>query len=66
MDICALDGVHDRVSDKLFIIELNDSAAGFVERHYSEDMQHTRELILGKAKKHLMKQMQDFNLPVPK
>ena len=46
MDICALDGVHSKSQDQMYIIELNDSAAGFIERHYEEDMGHTMELVL--------------------
>ncbi len=44
MDICALDGVHDAATGAFHIIELNDSAAGFVERHTTEDMGFVRDL----------------------
>lgn len=50
MEICALDGVHDSVNDRYWIIELNDSACGFVQRHYDEDLQHVKELLMAKAK----------------
>jgi hypothetical protein len=46
MDICALDGVHSKVDDKEYIIELNDSAIGLFTRHVPEDLQHIRELVM--------------------
>ena len=52
MDICALDGVHDPVTNKNYIIELNDSAIGLVTRHLEEDLQHIKELVISKMKLH--------------
>eukprot|EP00028_Trichosphaerium_sp_Am-I-7-wt_P012584 CAMPEP_0168516292 /NCGR_PEP_ID=MMETSP0405-20121227/5319_1 /TAXON_ID=498012 /ORGANISM="Trichosphaerium sp, Strain Am-I-7 wt" /LENGTH=161 /DNA_ID=CAMNT_0008535983 /DNA_START=383 /DNA_END=865 /DNA_ORIENTATION=- len=46
MDICALDGVHDKKSGKEFILELNDSAIGLVKRHAKEDIQNIKNLVL--------------------
>jgi len=55
MDICALDGVHSKIDDKEYILELNDSAIGFVERHREEDLIHTVELVLEKMELHFSK-----------
>ena len=49
-----LDGVHEAATDKLYSIELNDSACGFVERHTAEDMLHTRDLVLASARRLLL------------
>lgn len=65
MEICALDGVHDLKADRFWIIELNDSACGFVERHYEEDLKFARELVLAKAKKVLLQKMQALPIPAP-
>jgi hypothetical protein len=46
--------VHEQASDKFFIIELNDSACGFVERHTAEDMVHVRDLVLATARRVLL------------
>jgi synapsin len=46
LDICALDAVHDVESDKLWILELNDTAIGLVHRHAHEDMQHIRDVVM--------------------
>ncbi len=62
MDICALDGVHDSVNDRYWIIELNDSACGFVQRHYDEDLQHVKELLMAKAKKLLLTKMDNLEI----
>ena len=51
MDICALDGVHDPVTGKNYIIELNDSGIGLVERHKDEDLGYIKELVINKMKK---------------
>jgi len=48
MDMCALDGLHSKSTDKLYILELNDSAIGFNIRHQEEDLAHVRELVLEK------------------
>jgi len=48
MDICALDGLHSKANNKLYILELNDSAIGFNIRHQEEDLVHVRELVLEK------------------
>ncbi|ELP85586.1 synapsin-3, putative [Entamoeba invadens IP1] len=48
MDICALDGIHDPVTNKNYIIELNDSAVGLVTRHTEEDLKYIKELVLQK------------------
>ncbi|KAL7722926.1 Synapsin-3 [Entamoeba marina] len=50
MDVCALDGIHDPISGKNYIIELNDSAIGFVQRHLEKDLQHLKELVIKKMK----------------
>lgn len=52
MDICALDGVHDAQSGKNYIIELNDSAIGLVQRHTEEDLGYIKELVIMKIKEH--------------
>ncbi len=49
-----LDGVHEEATDKFYIIELNDSACGFVERHTAEDMVHVRDLVLSTARRALL------------
>ncbi|KAH3759644.1 synapsin II [Pelomyxa schiedti] len=48
MDILSIDGVHSAADDHEWIIEINDSAIGLVERHLEEDLRHVRELILVK------------------
>jgi len=46
MDILSIDGVHSAADDKEYILEINDSAIGLVERHLEQDLQHIRELVL--------------------
>eukprot|EP01129_Flabellula_baltica_P015674 TRINITY_DN8068_c0_g1_i1.p1 TRINITY_DN8068_c0_g1~~TRINITY_DN8068_c0_g1_i1.p1 ORF type:complete len:380 (-),score=84.47 TRINITY_DN8068_c0_g1_i1:24-1043(-) len=46
MDICALDAVHCEAEDKEYILELNDSAIGFINRHREEDLITTANLVL--------------------
>ncbi|EKE40010.1 hypothetical protein ENUP19_0190G0006 [Entamoeba nuttalli] len=50
MDICALDGIHDPITNKNYIIELNDSAIGLVQRHVEEDLNYIKELVLSRIK----------------
>lgn len=61
MDICALDGVHEHKTGRHVLIELNDSACGFIDRHLQEDMQHTKELVLQKAEDILAPQQRLLN-----
>lgn len=45
-DICALDGVHNRLDGKEYIIELNNSAIGLNSCYEDEDLLHIRDLVL--------------------
>jgi len=61
MDICALDGVHSKKDDKEYILEINDSACGFVERHREEDLNHVAELVIMKMEEYLNQQLNETN-----
>jgi len=62
MDICALDGVHSKIDDKEYILELNDSAIGFLERHRNEDLNHVVELVLMKMEEAFSPPKIDINI----
>eukprot|EP00026_Physarum_polycephalum_P008628 Phypoly_transcript_08721.p1 GENE.Phypoly_transcript_08721~~Phypoly_transcript_08721.p1 ORF type:complete len:383 (+),score=81.77 Phypoly_transcript_08721:284-1432(+) len=63
MDICAMDGVHSMEDDKEYIIELNDSAIGLINRHQEEDLLHIRDLVLARMATTFPKK--DAPIPAP-
>jgi len=63
MDICALDGVHSSIDDKEYIIELNDSAIGLVNRFQNEDVNFIRDLVIVRMETIFVKQPD--TLPIP-
>ncbi len=60
-----LDGVHEATTDRFYIIELNDSACGFVERHTAEDMVHVRDLVLATARRVLLNSISNGPVKMP-
>jgi glutathione synthase/RimK-type ligase-like ATP-grasp enzyme len=50
MDILTVDAVHTK-DDKYYILEINDTASGFLEENQLEDMGHVYEVLLEKLKK---------------
>ena len=46
LDILGLDLIHDKVNDRYFILELNDTAIGLVHKVAEEDNAQIRDLVL--------------------
>mmetsp|Transcript_18103 Transcript_18103/g.45954 ORF Transcript_18103/g.45954 Transcript_18103/m.45954 type:complete len:412 (-) Transcript_18103:114-1349(-) len=52
LDILGLDFLHDKHSDRLYILEVNDTAIGLVHKYEDEDMDHMRDLVLMRMAQH--------------
>ena len=48
LELFGLDFLHDEVTGKLWILELNGTACGLVHRHEQEDLQHIADVTLAK------------------
>jgi hypothetical protein len=46
LDICTVDAIHDRKTDKDVIMEVNGTSSGFGPNHSAEDMDALRQLVL--------------------
>jgi len=48
IEICALDLVHCKETDREYILELNDTAIGLVHKYADEDMGYMRDIVVAK------------------